>query len=190
MRQSHTITAAETSRVARSGDGKIWFPSGVWNEQGAFRFTVLPAYYQTNWFRALCVITFLAMLWTIYHLARRGFAPASGIVSPAPGILRAASNGNPRAERADDQNAGSRTDAYCRRAARRCSSTDQQSQHPGKPLRLSRSGNESISCACSRVSHRRCGSRAPFTSLMDAPVFAAISVSGKGSHRDSLLCFG
>ena len=43
--------------------------SGVWNEQGAsLDFTVLPAYYQTNWFRALCVITFLAMLWTIYHL--------------------------------------------------------------------------------------------------------------------------
>ena len=29
--------------------------SGVWNEQGAsLDFSIAPAYYQTNWFRALC----------------------------------------------------------------------------------------------------------------------------------------
>jgi len=43
--------------------------SGVWNEQGdALEFFVAPAYYQTNWFRALCVLAILAMLWTVYHL--------------------------------------------------------------------------------------------------------------------------
>ena len=37
--------------------------SGVWNEEGAaLDFAIAPAYYQTNWFRALCVLAFLAML--------------------------------------------------------------------------------------------------------------------------------
>ena len=43
--------------------------SGVWNEQGAsLDFSIAPAYYQTNWFRPLCVFAFLAMLWIAYHL--------------------------------------------------------------------------------------------------------------------------
>ena len=43
--------------------------SGVWNEEGAaLDFRIVPAYYQTNWFRALCGITLLAMLWTAYQL--------------------------------------------------------------------------------------------------------------------------
>ena len=38
--------------------------SGVWNEQGAaLDFVIPPAWYQTNWFRALCVAAFLALLW-------------------------------------------------------------------------------------------------------------------------------
>jgi signal transduction histidine kinase/ligand-binding sensor domain-containing protein len=41
---------------------------GVWNEQGAaIGFNIAPAYYQTNWFRALCVAGFLALLWGIYQ---------------------------------------------------------------------------------------------------------------------------
>ena len=32
-------------------------------------FSVTPAYYQTNWFRALCVLVFLAMLWATYQSA-------------------------------------------------------------------------------------------------------------------------
>ena len=33
--------------------------SGVWNEQGdTLDFSIAPAYYQTNWFRALCLLTF------------------------------------------------------------------------------------------------------------------------------------
>ena len=41
--------------------------SGVWNEAGAFLdFSIAPAYYQTNWFRALCVAAFLVLLWVLY----------------------------------------------------------------------------------------------------------------------------
>jgi signal transduction histidine kinase/ligand-binding sensor domain-containing protein len=50
-------------RVAASNN------SGVWNEEGAFLdFSIAPAYYQTNWFRALCVAAFLALLWGLYQL--------------------------------------------------------------------------------------------------------------------------
>ncbi len=36
--------------------------SGVWNEQGAaLDFVIPPAWYQTNWFRALCVAAFLTL---------------------------------------------------------------------------------------------------------------------------------
>ena len=43
--------------------------SGVWNEQGAsLDFVIPPAWYQTNWFRALCAAVFLALLWTLYQL--------------------------------------------------------------------------------------------------------------------------
>jgi len=40
---------------------------GVWNEKAAkLDFSIVPAYYQTNWFRALCVAAFLALLWAAY----------------------------------------------------------------------------------------------------------------------------
>ena len=42
---------------------------GVWNDAGAsLDFTIAPAYWQTNWFRALCVLAFVATLWTVYQL--------------------------------------------------------------------------------------------------------------------------
>jgi signal transduction histidine kinase/ligand-binding sensor domain-containing protein len=45
---------------------------GVWNERGPkLDFSVAPAYYQTNWFRALCACLFLALLWTAYQLRVR-----------------------------------------------------------------------------------------------------------------------
>jgi len=41
---------------------------GVWNENAAkLEFSVAPAYYETNWFRAFCAIAFLALLWAIYE---------------------------------------------------------------------------------------------------------------------------
>lgn len=46
--------------------------SGVWNEAGdTLDFSIAPAYWQTNWFRALSVLAFLVMLWTIYQLRVR-----------------------------------------------------------------------------------------------------------------------
>ena len=43
--------------------------SGVWNEEGtALDFFIEPAYYQTNRFRALCVLVFLALLWGLHRL--------------------------------------------------------------------------------------------------------------------------
>jgi signal transduction histidine kinase len=49
--------------------------SGVWNEQGALLdFYIKPAFYQTNWFRALCVVVLLVMLWAAYQLRVRQLA--------------------------------------------------------------------------------------------------------------------
>jgi signal transduction histidine kinase len=46
--------------------------SGVWNEEGAtLEFSVAPAYWQTWWFRALCVAALAALLWTLYRLRVR-----------------------------------------------------------------------------------------------------------------------
>jgi signal transduction histidine kinase/ligand-binding sensor domain-containing protein len=43
--------------------------SGVWNDAGAFlEFSIVPAYYQTAWFRLSCVGVFLATLWALYQL--------------------------------------------------------------------------------------------------------------------------
>jgi PAS domain S-box-containing protein len=46
--------------------------SGVWNDTGAsLEFAIAPAYYQTKWFRVLCAVTFLALLWGVYRLRVR-----------------------------------------------------------------------------------------------------------------------
>ena len=46
--------------------------SGVWNEQGdTLEFSIAPAYYQTKWFRALCAVFFLTLLWAAYQLRVR-----------------------------------------------------------------------------------------------------------------------
>jgi ligand-binding sensor domain-containing protein/signal transduction histidine kinase len=43
--------------------------SGVWNDAGAsLDFSIAPAYYQTNWFRLLCVASFLGLFWALYRL--------------------------------------------------------------------------------------------------------------------------
>ena len=49
--------------------------SGVWNETGAsLDFSIAPAYWQTAWFRALCVAAILALLWMLYRLRMRQLA--------------------------------------------------------------------------------------------------------------------
>ena len=46
--------------------------NGIWSGKTATtQFTILPAYYQTDWFRALCAGLFLAMLWMAYRLRVR-----------------------------------------------------------------------------------------------------------------------
>jgi signal transduction histidine kinase/ligand-binding sensor domain-containing protein len=46
--------------------------SGVWNETGAsLDFSIAPAYYQTNWFRALCVAAALSLMLFAYRLRVR-----------------------------------------------------------------------------------------------------------------------
>jgi PAS domain S-box-containing protein len=42
---------------------------GVWNEEGAhLDFLIAPAWYQTIWFRLLCVVAFLVFLWGLHQL--------------------------------------------------------------------------------------------------------------------------
>jgi signal transduction histidine kinase/ligand-binding sensor domain-containing protein len=60
------------------GPGKYTFRviacnnSGVWNEVGdTLDFSIAPAYWQTNWFRALCVAALVALLWAAYRLRIR-----------------------------------------------------------------------------------------------------------------------
>ena len=46
--------------------------SGLWNEEGAsLDFSVAPTYWQTSWFRALCAMSILALLWAAYQLRVR-----------------------------------------------------------------------------------------------------------------------
>ena len=46
--------------------------NGVWNDAGdTLDFSIAPAYYQTNWFRALCVAAFWAVLWALYQYRLR-----------------------------------------------------------------------------------------------------------------------
>ncbi|HVN45514.1 MAG TPA: triple tyrosine motif-containing protein [Steroidobacteraceae bacterium] len=48
---------------------------GVWNEQGAsLDIRIAPAYWQTIWFRAICVLTVAAFLWGLYLLRLRQVA--------------------------------------------------------------------------------------------------------------------
>jgi len=46
--------------------------SGVWNNQGdTLDFSIAPAYYQTNWFRALCAMFLVALLWAAHKWRTR-----------------------------------------------------------------------------------------------------------------------
>ena len=45
---------------------------GIWNDKAAkLDFSVTPAYYQTNWFRALCAAVFLGLVWMVYQFRVR-----------------------------------------------------------------------------------------------------------------------
>jgi signal transduction histidine kinase/ligand-binding sensor domain-containing protein len=48
---------------------------GVWNEAGAtLDFSVAPAWYQTNWFRLLCAVIVILIVWVSYRLRVRQIA--------------------------------------------------------------------------------------------------------------------
>ena len=58
-------------RVAASNN------DGVWNEEAAtFRFSVAPAWYQTAWFRLLCLVLFLLLAWLVYQFRVRQLSRA------------------------------------------------------------------------------------------------------------------
>jgi signal transduction histidine kinase len=51
--------------------------SGVWNDQGdTLAFSIAEAYWQTIWFKTLCVLAFLGLLWILYQLRLRQVARA------------------------------------------------------------------------------------------------------------------
>ena len=48
---------------------------GVWNEEGAtLAFSVVPAWYQTNWFRLFCLVSGGLVVWTLHSLRVRQVA--------------------------------------------------------------------------------------------------------------------
>jgi signal transduction histidine kinase/ligand-binding sensor domain-containing protein len=48
---------------------------GIWNDRGAtLVFSIAPAWYQTNWFRVLCIFAGLLVVWAIYRLRMRQVA--------------------------------------------------------------------------------------------------------------------
>lgn len=48
---------------------------GLWNKQGAtLDFVIPPAWYQTNWFLMLCVVTGVIAVWALYQLRMRQVA--------------------------------------------------------------------------------------------------------------------
>jgi signal transduction histidine kinase/ligand-binding sensor domain-containing protein len=50
---------------------------GVWNAAGAIlNFIVAPAWFQTNWFRAFCVVSVVFLIWSLYRLRVRQIARA------------------------------------------------------------------------------------------------------------------
>src|SRR6202008_4229313 len=48
---------------------------GVWNEAGAaLNFELLPAFYQTQWFRAASLVLLMILAWWIYRMRVRNLA--------------------------------------------------------------------------------------------------------------------
>ena len=66
-----------------------------------FDFSVDPAYYQTNWFRALCVVTFLAMLWTVFHLRLRALKRRQAVLEQHQTEVRALNEQMVKAQEAE-----------------------------------------------------------------------------------------
>jgi signal transduction histidine kinase/ligand-binding sensor domain-containing protein len=64
--------------------------SGVWNEEGAFLdFNIAPAYYQTNWFRALCVVILASIIWAAHRLRVRALENRQALLEQHQTEIRA-----------------------------------------------------------------------------------------------------
>jgi signal transduction histidine kinase/ligand-binding sensor domain-containing protein len=71
----HEVNTGEPVTYRNLAPGQYHFSvsvsdtNGVWSDEVAHvDFTILPAWYQTNWFRVLCVCTVLLLLWILYRL--------------------------------------------------------------------------------------------------------------------------
>jgi signal transduction histidine kinase len=71
----HEVAAASPVSYRNLGPGSYHFnvaatnTNGVWSDKVATaEFTILPAFYQTRWFLALCVLTAMALLYFLYLL--------------------------------------------------------------------------------------------------------------------------
>jgi ligand-binding sensor domain-containing protein/signal transduction histidine kinase len=72
------VTSNREASFAHLSPGKYRFrlmcsnSDGIWNTQGAtLQFSVAPAWFQTIWFRTLCVLAFFGLLWTLYWMRLR-----------------------------------------------------------------------------------------------------------------------
>jgi len=66
---THLDASEYTFRVKASNN------DGVWNEQGvALHLTIVPPWWNTNWFRMACAAAFLAMVWGMHELRVRQLA--------------------------------------------------------------------------------------------------------------------
>ena len=71
----HEVTTGEPVTYRNLAPGHYHFSvavsdtNGVWSDKIAnVDFTILPAWYQTNWFRVLCVCVLLLLLWALYQV--------------------------------------------------------------------------------------------------------------------------
>ena len=74
----HEVTTGEPVTYRNLAPGQYRFSVGVSDTNGAWSdkvanvdFTILPAWYQTYWFRSLCVGALLLLVWVLYQLRLR-----------------------------------------------------------------------------------------------------------------------
>jgi signal transduction histidine kinase/ligand-binding sensor domain-containing protein len=80
------VGARRTAFYTNLGPGNYRFlvmacnNDGIWNEVGAtLDFTIAPAWNQTNWFRTVCVVFALFVIWALYRLRLRQVARAISV---------------------------------------------------------------------------------------------------------------
>jgi len=75
---------------------------GVWNEEGvSLPILITPPWWRTNWFRALCALTFLAMLWTVYQVRVHTFKRRQAVLEQHQTEIRALNEQMVKAQEAE-----------------------------------------------------------------------------------------